>query len=270
MRKVAKITSNILKGLARMVEPGISLLDIEAKAEELLKLYKVESFNKGYKPVWATKPYPAITCTSVNSCVAHGIPTNYKLKDGDIVNIDLGIKNGKYCGDSALTVPVGKISQKHKDLLKYARYATFGAINQIRGGVEVSKIGLETMKLVNSLGYKVNWMLCGHGIGFGMHELPQIPFHHASGKKVVNNQVYDVGSHYKRQFGGIKLKAGQVVCIEPMVTCGKDSFGAKHIDGWSHMTKDGEYSAMFEAMVLVTENGFEILTDHFDEKGLCL
>lgn len=264
MRKMAKITSAILKGLAYVVKPGVSLIELDQAAESLLRAYGVQSYNKNYHPKWSKTPYPAILCTSVNNCVAHGIPTAYRLKEGDIINIDIGIIKDGHCGDSALTIPVGKISKKHEDLLRYAKFITYHAIKQIKGGVEVTKIGLETMNLANSLGYKVNWMLNGHGIGNKMHESPSIPFHVATGKQTVDRRVYDVGEIFKKRYGGQKLKAGQIVCIEPMITCGKDQFGERHSDGWSHLTRDGEYSAMFEAMVLVKDDGYEILTDHFN------
>ena len=270
MRKMAKVTSAILKALARSIQPGISLFEVNEIGERLMASAGVESYNKGYKPSWSKTPFPASVCTSVNNCIAHGIPTAYKLKEGDIICMDIGITRNGFCGDSAITVPVGKISQKHQDLLKFARYITYHAIGLIKDGVEVSEIGSKTMNLANRLGYKTNWMLSGHGIGHEMHEAPTIPFHRARGKEVSNHQVYDVGKMYDKRFGGVKLETGRVVCIEPMVTHGVDAFGEKHSDGWSYLTRDGAYSAMYEAMVLVKDDGYEILTDHFDKNGICL
>ena len=266
MRTAAIKVSVILSSLKDEIKAGVTLKEIDEIAKELIEFHQCKSENKGIKPSWAKTPFPSHLCTSVNNCIAHGIPTDYELKEGDIINLDIGIRTKENaCGDSAISFPIGKISKRDQDLLKYANRTCYKAIEQLRHGVKLEEIGRETMMYAASMGYTVNWSLGGHGISNQMHAGHLIPFHYSMKKEFIRHQLIDFGAMYKKAFLGKTLSAGEVVCIEPMVTSGHDRFGKTHKDGWSHLTEDGAKSAMFEHMVLITETGYEILTKHFDE-----
>jgi methionyl aminopeptidase len=189
-------------------------------------------------------------CLSVNNTIAHGIPNEYVLQEGDILNVDTGVKLNGVCGDCAMTVPIGKIDNKHERLLRFANRACYVGIQQIKAGVSVIEIARAVETYARQMGYVTNRVFSGHDISEEMHEKVVIPF------------FYDLHPKYLQHFGGMKLEAGQVVCIEPMLTF-KDNQGKLLQDGWGLVTKDGKYSAMFEHMALVKDDGFEILTDHF-------
>lgn len=251
MRDAAAIVSSVVGLVAGKVKPGVSLIDLELEAEKLIKQFKAEPYNLGYKPTWAKYPYPAILCTSVNEVVAHGIPTPYKLQEGDTVNIDLGIKFNGVCGDCAMTVPVGEISSKHERLLRFANRACYIGIQKIKAGVSVMDIAREVDSYVSQMGFVTNQVFSGHDIGLEMH-----------GTGLVIPFFYNSDPKYLQHFAGISLKAGQIVCIEPMITF-NDRGGFLLDNGWSLVTRDKQHSAMFEHMVLVKEDGYEVLTDHF-------
>lgn len=246
----AKIVSTILKQLSEMAEVGTRLTDLNVYCEELIATHGATAYNKGYLPVWASKPFPAALCTSLNDVIAHGIPTDYKLKEGDILNLDLGIKKDGYCGDASMTIGIGEIENKHERLMRYAKRALYVGIAEVTAGAQVTAIGDAIERYARQMGYVVNKAFSGHGIGEEMHQDPTI-FH------------FDVGTQTKEKMQDIKLIAGQVICIEPMLTW-KDTQGYLDRDGWTYRTRDGKTSVMFESMVLVKEGGYEVLTDHFD------
>lgn len=249
MRDVAKKISEILKELAEMGKPGVNLLEIETKAAKLLKKYGVKSFNKDYKPDWAQSPYPAITCLNVNSIIAHGTPNDLVLEDGDILGIDLGIVDAEgYCGDAALTIPVGNVDNRKSRLLYYANKTIYEGIKYMQPGTDTRDIAEAIQKYARTRGYKVNRRFAGHKIGPGaMHQKPNI-----------YNTVED-----EHKWG--KLEVGDVYCIEPFLTPGGDDVGGVLPNGWTYATQDAQPSAFFEHMVLITKDGPEILTDHFKE-----
>lgn len=250
MREAALMASSIVGLVAGKVKPGVTLNDLEMEAAKWFKTFGAVPYNLGYKPKWASRPYPAILCTSVNNVIAHGIPTDYELQEGDIVCIDTGLKLNGVCGDCAITVPVGQIEAKHERLLKYANRACYAGIEAIKAGVLVTDIARAVESYAMQMGYVTNQVLSGHGIGVDMHEKVVIPFFTSH------------DSRYFQYFGNKKLEAGEVVCIEPMLTF-KDKKGIMLPDGWTIATSDNRYSAMFEHMVLVKEDGYEVLTDHF-------
>lgn len=254
LKPQAKIVSHILKTLASCVEPGVRLTDLEQMAEVMINKAGATSYNRGYQPEWVKTPYPAILCTNVNDQIAHTPPSNYKLKEGDILNIDLGIKFGSFCGDAALTVPVGQIENKHERLLRYAKRTLYEGIKEVKAGVEVWELGRAMGNYALRMGYVTIKTFTGHKIGWEMHEENCYIFH------------YDPPQDLKEKHGRVKLKAGDVICLEPMLTF-KDSNGqCTDPTGWSWRTRDGKSVAMFEHMVLVKENGYEILTDHISEE----
>ncbi len=247
MKEAAKIVSQLLKDLESKVKPGLNVLDLEKAAVKFLKKAGAESYNKDYQPKWALQKYPNVLCVSVNDAVSHGIPKDYILKEGDLVTIDAGIKYKGFAADAATTIGVGKLENKHDRLLRYAKRALYIGIGEVKAGLPINEIGNKIEKYVITMGYVVDSMLMGHVIGKEMHEDPKIP--------MANFDKFLTGKKIP------KLKAGQVICLEPHITFA-DRGHRVDMDGWTLRTRDSKYSAMFEHMVLVKKDGFEILTDH--------
>ncbi len=240
-----EIVSDILKLCASRVKPGITTLELDEIAEKRLKELGGESCNKGYKPEYAKVPYPATICTSVNDVIVHGVPNNEPLRDGDIVNIDIGVKKDGLCGDASLTVGVGELSNRNSRLIYYAKKVLEESIKLIKPGVEIREISRFIENYSKSRGFEPNIWYGGHGIGKEMHEAPFIH----------NIELPNIG---KEQF-----EVGKMYCIEPIITFkGGDKEGYIDKDGWSFRTRDGKNSAFFEHQVLITKNGCEILTTH--------
>jgi methionyl aminopeptidase len=255
--KIWDIESNILKELASHVRPGITTLTLNNLARDLIKQYDVASFNRGYHPSWASEPYPFETCISVNDEIVHGLPSERMLKDGDLVNIDLGIIKEGVCADAALSVPVGTISDADKDLLHMAKKALYAGIEKVAAGVKVETIARAIEETAWHRKYVVNVTFTGHGIGKTMHEAPSI--YHA------RNPYYDnpeMAAEYQK-YMNIELRAGQIICLEPALTR-RDRFGVQSPNKWTFTTRDGSKSALFEHMVRVLEDGYEVLTTHIE------
>jgi len=246
-----EIISIILKEMAAMAKPGVKTIDIDKMAEGRIKELGAKSYDKGYKPAFAKTKWEWVSCINVNSIIAHGRPGDYALQEGDIVSFDLGIKKGKKCADAALSVGVGEISNARSRLLYYAKQVVYEAIKYMVPGAKTEDIARVIEYHALSRGYLVNRRFAGHRIGEEMHMKPNI----------YNTQE---PSH---QYA--VLKVGEVYCIEPMITNGKDNLGMFiDPDGWTCVTGDGKDSAFFEHMVEITEAGPKILTTHFTyERG---
>lgn len=243
--KAPEAVSKILLVMADMAKPGVMTIEINNTAESLLKLYNAKSYIKGYKPKWATVPFPTVSCISVNGVIAHGIPTDYKLVEGDIVSFDLGLIDYEgNCGDAALTVGVGKISNQASRLLYYAKKTLYYAISLLKKGVFTQDVARDIEHYVLARGFKVNRRFAGHRIDREMHLKPNIY------NTTEDSHVY---AH---------LVAGQKFCVEPMLTNGRDDMGVVLLDGWQTVTSDGKLSAVFEHMVQIETNGCNILTSH--------
>lgn len=244
--KAYEIVSETLKTVAEAVKPGVTTKELDAIAEKKILELGGTPYNKGYQPKFASIPFPATLCTSVNDVIAHGIPSDYVLKEGDIINLDLGVKKDGLCGDAALMVPVGKISDRDERLLRYAKRTLYKGIEQVKAGVKIKEIGIAMERYARQMGFVINFHFCGHHIGKEMHEDPFIP------------SVYLAG------LGEEELKEGDMICIEPMLTY-KDNMGVSQLDGWSWKTRDGRNSAMWETMLEITSDGYKILTDHITD-----
>jgi len=233
--------------MAAMAKPGVTTMAINDMAEKRIKELGATSINKGYKHETAKAPWPYATCINVNNCIAHGYPNDYQLTEGDIVSFDLGIRMDGQCADAALTVGVGEISNQRQRLLYYAKQTVYEAIRYMRSGAKTQDIAkvIETHALAR--GYLVNQRFAGHRIGKQMHMKPNI-----------YNTLDD-----QQPYHGV-LKAGEVYCVEPMLTVGNDNLGL-FIDpaGWCCVTADGKDSAFFEHMVEITDGDPKILTTHF-------
>ncbi|MCC7124044.1 MAG: type I methionyl aminopeptidase [Acidobacteria bacterium] len=234
LARVNRLVAQVLAELMATVAPGVSTADLDALAERRLREAGAEPAFKGYHG------YPATICASVNEQVIHGIPNPRPLKDGDIVSVDMGARMDGFYGDSAVTVPVGRVSAEAERLLTVTRTALEKAIAVVKPGGRVHDIGAAVQQHVESHGYSVVREFVGHGIGTSLHEEPQIPNYGTAGR-------------------GARLAEGMVLAIEPMVNAGKAAVKVLG-DGWTAVTKDGSLSAHFEHTVVVTGSGCRVLT----------
>lgn len=225
-----------------MVAEGVTTQDLEIAAERLIADAGAKPAFKGYYTQSAGTKYPFVLCTSVNEEVIHGMPSpRRKLKSGDIVSIDTGVLLNGYYGDSAITVPVGEINDSVKRLLKITEESLELAIDRVRAGNRLFDICGTVEKHVTSHGFSIVREFVGHGIGTSLHEEPQVP------------------NYVDRRGENPRLKPGMVLAIEPMVNAGKPETKVMS-DKWTAVAKDGSYSAHFEHMVAVTDNGPWVLS----------
>ena len=240
IREGGKILALVLAKTAEKVKPGISTLELDKYAYDLIKEHGGEPAFLNYKPEGAPLAFPASICISVNNEIVHGIPNKNKiLKEGDIVSLDLGVKYKGLFTDHAITVPVGKISKKDQQLINDTKKALEIGIWAAKGGETVGDIGHAIESFVNRK-YGIVRELSGHGVGKKIHEDPYIP-------------------NYGRAHKGQKLIPGMVVAIEPMLNIGRDDIVSAS-DNWTIKTADGSRSAHFEHTILITEGDPEILT----------
>jgi methionyl aminopeptidase len=256
IRQGGKILGQIMKKLLTEVKPGVTTGHLEQMADFLIKKAGGRPSFKGYKSEKDDKPFPTVLCICINDEVVHApsLPSR-ELKSGDIANIDLGMeypyyakteevkpRQRGYYTDMAATVAVGKVSREAQKLIKVTRQALVLAIEQVRPGNSLNNIGKAVEQYVVANGFSVVRDLVGHGVGYDLHEDPQIPNYELSyNKKII-------------------LKPGMVLAIEPMVNAG--DFKVKEgADGMTILTVDGSISAQFEHTILVTEQGHEILTN---------
>jgi len=245
LREAGVVLAKILDELCEASKPGVTTLDLNDLAIELAKKYKVETILLGYKPGFGSRPYPAAICTSVNNVVQHGIPNEkpLTLKNGDVINLDMSIGYKGMVVDSGRTVGVGKIDKAAQKLLQVTREALYVGIEAAQVGARVGDIGHAISKYVKPYGFGVVEVLCGHGVGFAVHEEPLIP-------------------NFGKKGTGPEIEVGMVFAIEPIVNEGtKDVTFDDAGDGYTVYTKDGKRSAHFEHTVVITENGPEPVTE---------
>lgn len=239
MREGGALLRRVTNDLAARVAPGITLLALDALAEKLIKKTGGAPAFLGYKPAWAKKPYGFSICASVNDVVVHGVPNAYALKEGDIITLDLGLIYKGWYTDVAVTVPVGDISDEAKRLIAVTRDALILAIDQCFPEKTLGDIGFAINAYVRKHGFHSAKELTGHGIGRHLHEDP-----------VVNNEG--------KPGAGLRLAAGMVLAIEPMVSMGSGDI--IQLQDESFATKEGVLSAHFEDTVAITEDGPFVLT----------
>jgi methionyl aminopeptidase len=237
MRRAGRVVREVLELVRSHVKPGATTLDLEKVAEARIKELGARPAFKGYHG------YPCVLCTSVNSEVVHGIPSKKRvLKEGDIVSVDCGAVIDGYFGDAAITVPVGeRIAPDAERLLRVTEASLKAGIAVVKPGATLGDIGAAVQGVVEAEGFSVVRDFVGHGIGVHMHEEPQVPNFGEAGR-------------------GMKLRAGMVIAIEPMVNIGKPEVRVLG-DGWTAVTDDGSMSAHFEHTVAVTDTGARILTE---------
>ena len=225
-----------------MVKEGITTQDLEIAAERMIQEAGAKPAFKGYYSQAAGTKYPFVLCTSVNEEIVHGMPSaKRKLKQGDILSIDTGVQLDGYFGDSAVTVPVGEVNESVKRLLKVTEESLELAIDRVRAGNRLFDVSGTVENYVVSNGFSIVREFVGHGIGTSLHEEPQIP------------------NYVDRRGENPRLKPGMVLAIEPMVNAGTPDTRVLS-DKWTAVARDGSYSAHFEHMVAVTENGPWVLS----------
>ncbi len=235
MRAAGRILAEVKERLKALVRPGASTKDIDEDIESFIVGKGAVPAFKGYRG------YPATVCTSINNEVVHGIPSaKRKLKDGDIIGLDLGCIVEGYYGDCAITLPVGPVPERVQELLDVTRESLDKAIVQCRAGNRIGDISHAVQAHCESHGFGVVRAFVGHGIGRSLHEEPQVPNFGEGGR-------------------GPVLKAGMVLAIEPMVTMGSWEVRVLE-DGWTAVTADGSLAAHFEDTIAITGNGPEVLT----------
>ena len=239
MREAGKMVSMTHQYLKNFIKPGITTKELDRLAEEYIRKMGGVPTCKGYEG------FPATLCTSVNDTVVHGIPENYKLKDGDIITIDMVIGYKGYQGDAAWTYAVGEISDDKKYLMEHTEKALYEGVKQVKPGNRIGDISNAVEEYANKHHLGVVKELCGHGIGREMHEDPEVP-------------------NYGTKGTGPKLREGMVICIEPMLNLGTADIYMLD-DEWTIKTDDGKPAAHYEHTILVTKDGYKILTPRLDK-----
>jgi methionyl aminopeptidase len=234
MEKVNRIVAEILEGLKEKVQPGVETRELDEAAEAMCRQRQVKPAFKGYRG------YPRSVCISVNEEVVHGIPGPRRLKAGDLVSLDFGVKYDGFYGDAAITVPVGEVDPKALALMAATEKSLYAGIEMVKAGNHLSDISHAVQTVVEGAGFGIIRDFVGHGIGRALHEDPQIPNFGEPGR-------------------GPTLQTGMTFAIEPMTSMG--SWQVRILqDGWTAVTQDGSYAAHFEHSVALTETGVLILS----------
>ncbi len=241
LKQGGKILASVLKEISEIAKPGVSTGFLNEKAKELVLSYGAKPAFEGYRPSFSKKPYPAAICISLNELVVHGLPSdNVFLKEGDILKLDFGVTYENLITDAAITIGIGEMTEEKIKLINATKRALELAIEEIKPGNHIGDIGFVIEKHIESQGFSVVRDLVGHGVGYKVHEEPNIP-------------------NYGKRGEGPVLKPGMVLAIEPIVTMGSWQVRLCK-DGFGYETVDGSLSAHFEHTVAVTEEGNEVLT----------
>lgn len=236
--ELLKIAGNIVYQTHQYLKPyikeGITTKELDKLAEDFIRSKNATPSFKGYEG------FPSTLCTSINSEVVHGFPSDRKLKNGDIISIDIGACYKGYHGDSAWTYTVGEVDEKTRKLLEDTEKSLFIGLTQVKPGNRIGDIGYAIEQYAHKHNLGVVKELCGHGVGTSVHEDPEVP-------------------NYGIPNTGPRLKEGMVIAVEPMLTLGRPDIFV-HDNNWTIDTQDGSLSAHFEHTVVVTKDGYQILT----------
>lgn len=239
IRIAGKILANVAKQIKDAAKEGVSLKELDLLTQKLIQEAGAEPAFLGYQPYGADKPFPASICASLNDVVVHGVPTHYKLRSGDVLKLDFGVDYKGYIADAAFTVGIGKISKEAEQLMETTKNALAVGIKECKAGKTLGDVGWAINNYVTKHGFKVVKGLTGHGVGKELHEDPP---------------VFNEG----QKNTGLRLKAGMVLALEPMVSAGDPYI--RQLPDDSYATRDGSLSAHFEHTIAITERGPEILT----------
>ncbi len=237
LRESNRIVARTLNYLKENISAGMSLKEINQMGEEFIKSQNARAAFKGLYG------FPAGVCTSLNEVIIHGIPNDTKVKEGDILGLDIGVEKDGWYGDAAVTIPIGKISKRDEDLIACAKDALYYAIDIIKEGMRFKELSYELEKFIKKRGYVPLRNFCGHGIGRKPHEEPEIPNY--------------LDSPNPKQ--GPKIKNGMVFCIEPMI-CQKSPIPKILEDKWSVTSEDGLRGSHYEHTVAIIGKRAEILS----------
>ena len=245
LREGGKILFAVLNEVAKRASPGVRAEELNDLSIKLIKEKGGTPSFLGYKPSGNGQPYPSALCVSINNEVVHGLSRSYGggakiFKEGDIVGLDLGVKYKNFYTDMALTVGIGKIDERAESLIKTAKQALEEGIKVVKNGAHLGDIGEAVQTCVEKEGFSVVRKLVGHGVGYSVHERPEIP-------------------NWGKKGQGLVLEEGMVLALEPMINEGTFDVVLSS-DNWTWKTADGSRSAHFEHTILVTNSGAEILT----------
>ncbi len=240
LRRSNRIVAHIFREINKMVQPGITTMELDQEAERLIRARGGIPAFKGYKPIGYRSEFPASMCISVNEEVVHGVPGPRKLKGGDIVSLDVGVLFDGYYGDAAITLPVGNVREEARRLIEVTERALYVGIEQAKVGSRLSDISHAIQDYAEGHGFSVVRDFVGHGIGKSLHEDPQIP-------------------NFGPPHQGPRLKEGMVLALEPMINAGTWQV-TRLEDEWTVVTTDGNLSAHFEHSIALTDGEPEILS----------
>ncbi|MFD2617399.1 type I methionyl aminopeptidase [Terrilactibacillus laevilacticus] len=235
IRASGRIVALCLKELEKAISPGVKTIELDCIAEKFIKDRDAHPSFKGYDGFLGS------ICTSVNDELAHGIPGSRILQEGDIISIDVGACYQGFHADSAWTFAVGSISDKNRKLLSVTEKSLYHGLEQAKPGVGLSNISHAIQTYVESNGFSIVRELVGHGVGRDLHEEPDVP-------------------NFGRPGRGPRLLPGMVLAVEPMVNAGSRFVNIIEADDWTIVTEDGKNAAHYEHTIVITENGYEILT----------
>ncbi len=244
VRKAGAVVAGVLSKLQESAKPGVTTEELDRIALQISAQSGAEPLFKGVRSPLAGSPFPGAICASINEQVVHGIPSSkVKLREGDILSIDFGVRLNGYCGDAAVTIGVGRISEEKRRLIDVTKHVLDIAIARCAPAIKWSQVAAEMQDYAESAGFAVVRDFVGHGIGRNMHEEPKVP-------NFVNDELLR---------NDIILTEGMILAVEPMINAGTSDVRTLK-DGWTVVTKDGRCSAHFEHTIAIAKNGCEVLT----------
>ena len=244
IRRAGAVVADVLLKLKEIAEPGVTTGQLDAIASQMTADAGAEALFKGVRNPLSRIPFPGAICASINKQVVHGIPSeNIKLKDGDILSVDFGVRLDGYCGDAAVTIAIGEVLENKRRLLDVTKRVLDIAIAKSAPAVRWSQIAAEIQQYAESAGFSVVKDFVGHGIGRKMHEEPRVP-NFVSDELLANDII---------------LAEGMVLAVEPMINAGSSAVRTLK-NGWTVVTRDGKCSAHFEHTIAIMKNGCEVLT----------
>lgn len=244
LRKAGAVVADVLLKLQEVAKPGVSTAELDELSKQMAKSVGAATLFKGVESPYARQPFPGAICASVNEQVVHGIPSpKVRLKDGDLLSVDFGVKLNGYCGDAAVTMGIGKVSPENQKLMDVTKHLLDIAIEKSAPGIKWSEVAAEMESCAKGAGFSVVEDFVGHGIGTEMHEDPKVP-------NFVNRELLK---------NDILLREGMILAVEPMVNIGTKSVKMLK-DGWTVVTRDNKCSAHFEHSIAIVKSGCEVLT----------
>jgi len=241
MRVAGRLAAEVLEMIAPHIQPGVTTAELDHLCHE-----HIVTVQQAIPAPLNYHGFPKSICTSINEVVCHGIPNHKKLRDGDIINLDITVIKDGYHGDTSAMFIVGQTSPRNRKLCEIAQQSLYAAIRKVKAGACLSEIGAVIQPMAEAAGFSVVRDYCGHGIGKGFHEEPQV-------------------LHY-RNSQRLTLQAGMCFTIEPMINAGTYRCKVDRKDGWTVTTADRQPSAQYEHTLLVTDTGCEVLTLRADEQ----